>query len=87
MVGSNYRSLLDYAYFDKVLRLENVKLDIVSIIVLYIEARQYNIKINLAISCSPRFAVKSGAKETMKNRGKKEAGLLKWQRTLARRAC
>ena len=66
-----------YDYFNKLLRLENVKLfsrqdkildilvttililyrklhrNIVSIIVLNIESRQYNIKINLAISCSP----------------------------------
>ena len=65
-------------YFDKLLRLENVKLfsrqdkilyildttililyrklyiNMVSIIVLNIEARQYNIKINHTISCSPR---------------------------------
>ena len=55
-----------YDYFDKLLRLENVvifktrqdslhschnNLDTVSIIVLSIEVGQYNIKINLAISC------------------------------------
>ena len=45
MVVSNYGSLLSYDYFDKLLRLENVKF-----IVLDIETRQYNIKINLAIS-------------------------------------
>ena len=72
MVVSNYRSLLNYDYFDKLLWLKNVKLfrrqekilyildttililyrkpytNIVSIIVLNIEARQYNININLA---------------------------------------
>ena len=66
-----------YDYFNKLFRLENVKVfsrhdkilvmlfttililyrkmyrNIVSIVVLNIEARQYNIKINLAISCSP----------------------------------
>ena len=66
-----------YDYFNKLLRLENVKLfsrqdniidilvtkflilyrklyiNIVSIIVLNIESRQYNIKNNIAISCSP----------------------------------
>ena len=67
-----------YDYFDKLLRLENVKLfsqdkdnilattililyrklhiNIVSIIVFNIEAIQYNMKINLAISCSPKFS-------------------------------
>ena len=77
MVVNNYQSLLNYDYFDKLLRLENVKLfsrqdkilyilditifilyrkqyiNIVLIIVLNIEVRQYNIKINLAISCNP----------------------------------
>ena len=66
-----------YDYFDKLLRLENVKLlsrqdkilyildttililypklyiNIVSIIALNIEARQYNVNINLVISCNP----------------------------------
>ena len=79
MVVSNYRSLLSYDYFDKLLRLENVKLfsrqdkiryildttililyrklyiNMVSIIVLNIEETQYNININLAISCSPSY--------------------------------
>ena len=79
MVVSNYPSLLNYDYFDKLLRLEKVKLfsrqdkilyiletftililyrnlyiNIVPIIGLKIEATQYNIKINLAISCSPK---------------------------------
>ena len=77
MVVNNYQNLLNYDYFDKLLRLENVKLfsrqdkilyilditifilyrkqyiNIVLIIVLNIEVRQYNIKINLAISCNP----------------------------------
>ena len=68
-----------YDYFNKLLRLQNVKLfsrqdkildilvttnlilyrklyrNIVSINVLNIEARQYNIKINLAIPCSPNL--------------------------------
>ena len=67
-----------YDFFDKLLRLEKVKLfsrqdkildikililyrkqymmtSIISIIVLNIEAKQYNIKINLAISCSPNL--------------------------------
>ena len=67
MIVSNYQSLLNYDYFDKLLRLENVKsfsrqdkilyildttililyrklyINIVSIIVLNIEGRQYNI--------------------------------------------
>ena len=59
-----------YDYFDKLLRLENVVIfktiqdsfhschrnleNIVSIIVLNIETRHYNIKINLAISYSPK---------------------------------
>ena len=34
--------------------------NIVSIIILNIDTRQYNIKINLAISCSPRFDDESG---------------------------
>ena len=67
-----------YDYFDKLLRLENVKLfsrqdnildntililyrklyiNIVSIIVLSIEARQYNINMNLATSSSPNVSI------------------------------
>ena len=33
-------------------------INIVSIFVLNIESRQYNIKINLAITCSPTFIIK-----------------------------
>ena len=82
MVVSNYRSLLNYDYSAKLLRLENVKLfsrqddhilfildtkilifyrklyiNIVSNTVLNIKERQYNIKINLAISCSPIHSI------------------------------
>ena len=84
MAINNYRSLFSYHYFDKLLRLENLKLfsrqdkilyildttililyqnlyiNIISIIVLNIEASQYNIQINLAISCSPKFVINEG---------------------------
>ena len=80
MVVSNYRSLLNYDYFEKLLQLENVKLisrqdkilyildtttlifygklyrNIVSIIVLNVEVRQYDINIILAISFSDSYS-------------------------------